>query len=353
MAKNMGEEKIKRIALDISDYKMLKAMCTEHNTSIKNLIHSIALYPTIAEIAFQLPKDISADTVCAVDTVDAFAQLWVENIRDNLEMIKTGKDVKDIPQKEEPALVIGAGPSLIRKKHLELLAKKGFNGTIFVTDSILKRCLEHDIVPDYVLTIDGSEKVLSHINHDIIDDHANEIGAIMSTVTHPSVVKRWKGKIFWYEVAIPEIILPNFTRITNILCGKTQFYTSGHVASVGWNVSYEKKHNPIISIGIDLGNPMDVPISEAWNFSTKMEVLNDEEKVKEYYKNYYHHTVFNTDCYYDTATLAFINSSRNQLKLMAKHGTRIINCTEGGTLEGEGIECMRFDDYLKSQKQEG
>lgn len=349
MVKKM-EERLKRIAIDLPDYKILKAMCTEHQTSLRSLLHRIAIHPTIAGLAFQLPKEITADTEVTVDTIDVFAQLWVENIRDNFETIKAGKDIRDMPQKEGPALIIGAGPSLTRKKHLDLLAEKGFNGTIFATDSILKTCLEHGVVPDYILMIDGSEKVLSHIDHDIVDEFANKIGAIMNVVTHPTVVKRWKGKIFWYETAIPDIMLPNFTRIINILFEKTQFLTSGHVASIGWNVAHEKRHNPIVSIGIDLGNPMDVPIEKAWNFNDKMDILKDVEKVREYYKNYYHHTVFNTDCYYDPATLSFLNGSRIHLKLIAKQGIRVINCTEGGSLEGEGIECMRFADFLEENR---
>lgn len=345
----MSKKKEKKtIAIDHSDYKTLKAMCRKYEASLRDLIHRLAIYPEFTGNVLQLPSEITTDTLINLGTIDNFLPLWVANTRDNLDAIKAGKDIKDIPQKNEPALIIGAGPSITRKKHLELLAKKEFNGTIFATDSILKSCLEHGIVPDYALIIDGTEKVLSHIDHNIIDDYANEIDAIMCVFTHPKVVKRWKGETFWFENIIPDALVPNVTRIINLLCDKTLLVTSGHVSSAGWAVAFDRGRNPIISIGVDLANPMDVPIEKAWNYEDKIRVLN-REKIKELYKNYHHHTVFGTDCYYDPESSFFITNSLIHLKLIAEKGVRMINCTEGGTLEGEGIECMNFEDYLNSQ----
>jgi hypothetical protein len=96
---------------------------------------------------------------------------WMDNIRDNFDKIKNGKDVREIPKTDLPAIVIGAGPSLHRNNHLKMLSESGFDGKIFVVDRVLKDCLDNGVVPDYVLVLDGSDKIMHYIDHDIIDDH--------------------------------------------------------------------------------------------------------------------------------------------------------------------------------------
>src|SRR5262249_38246228 len=50
----------------------------------------------------------------------------------------------------QAAFVIGAGPSLQRRRSLERLAATGFAGAIVSVDSALGACLRHGIVPDLV-----------------------------------------------------------------------------------------------------------------------------------------------------------------------------------------------------------
>lgn len=344
--------KAKTISVNISDYKVLKGICAKYKLSIRDLLHRLAIYPEFTKNALQLPPEITLEAISNVATMDKLLPMWLENIRNNFEKIKTGKDIADIPHKNEPALIIGAGPSLVRKKHLELLAEKGFNGTIFAADSILKSCLEHGIIPHYVLTLDGSEKILPYLNHDIIDDHANKMGAIICVSAHPTVVKRWKGEIFWFENSVGDAVLPNVARTINLLCKKTELMTAGHVSSAGWSVAFARGRNPIVLIGVDLSYPMDVPIEKTWYFDEYMKYFsNDIKKVRDVYKNYYHHTAFGTDCYCDRGVfLPYRNYSLMQCKAASEKGVRMINCTEGGSLEGEGLECMKFEEYLDSQK---
>src|SRR5262245_66239738 len=55
----------------------------------------------------------------------------------------------------DTAIVIGAGPSLRRRKSLERLAASGYAGAIVAVDSGLGACLRHGIVPEVVGTVDA------------------------------------------------------------------------------------------------------------------------------------------------------------------------------------------------------
>src|SRR5262250_2876572 len=54
----------------------------------------------------------------------------------------------------EAAIVVGAGPSLYRRRSLERLRDAGFAGTIVAADGALGACLRHGIVPHVVVTVD-------------------------------------------------------------------------------------------------------------------------------------------------------------------------------------------------------
>lgn len=277
--------------------------------------------------------------------------IWIENISNNLLTIKSGKDISEIPESRKPALIIGAGPSLKRHNHLELLKKNEFNGIIFATDRILKDCLNSGIIPDYVAIMDASPKIFNYINHKIVDKFADKTTAIMAVQTHPSVVKRWKGDIFWYNTSIDETIIPNLNYIMYLLTKKTELPTAGHTSSLAWNAAFFVfKSNPIVIIGMDLSYPLDTPIEETWYYEGYLKRYNnDKNKVRSLYKKY-HHSVFNTDCYYDPVFGYYITDSLFQLTEFAKTGRKIYNCTEGGAIEGEGINCMSLKKYLESQK---
>lgn len=338
--------------IEISEevYTALEEICNKHNLSINDLFHRLVTYPEITENALRLPQEISNEMAVATQTLQNKLPLWLNNMRKNFDAIKTNKDITDIPKSNTPALVIGAGPSLKRKNHLEILAEKGFDGIIFATDRILKDCLEQSIIPDYVLIADGSEKILDYINHDIVHEYASKIGAIMCTITHPSVVEEWKGEIYWFINFISQDIHPNIGKVLQSLLKKTMITTAGHVSSLGWGIGVTIGCNPIVLIGVDLSYPEDVPMEQTWYYSGyEKRFKGNKERIRSVYKHY-HHNFFNTDCYYDPFFDAYITCSLSHFNVMSQKGLKIINCTGGGAIEGKGVECMNFDDYLESNQ---
>lgn len=350
-AKNYIEGRA-RISIQKNVLRALNEICIEKNKTLDGLFKRLVLYSGMAEQILTFPDEINQSMIIDVQTVTQKIPLWMSNVRENFAAIKGGKDIKDISVVENtPALIIGAGPSLHKNKHLELLAETGFKGNIFATDAILKDCLEYGIVPDYVLFVDASDKIYHFIDHDIVDKYADKLTAIMCITTHPSVVKRWKGDIYWFNTVMEEFYAPNVGHILQLLTHGTILSTGGHCAGLGWTFAILRRHNPIVLIGTDLSYTTDFPIEETSLYAIYLNALKGNKKeVLKVFDNHYHHNFFNTDCYFDRVFEHYTNIAKAQFKLALEQGVKIINCTEGGTLEGENIECMYFKDYLDANQ---
>lgn len=352
MAKKQKTGRI-RIRVERDILEDLKKMCKSKGHDIDGLLKRLVLYPNLTEQLLSFPDEINMSMMIDANTIAYLLPLWMDNLSENLARIKEDNDIKDIPQVDNlPALIIGAGPSLYRKKHLELLAEKGFNGHIFATDAVLKDCLEHGVIPDYVLFIDASDDIYHFVDYDIVDKYADKVAAIMCVAVHPSVVKRWKGKIYWYQALIEELYGPNVNHILELITHTTSFGLGGHCSATGWAFAILKGHNPIGLIGVDLSYPTDIPVEETrmYKFHLNETYKGNKEETLKSFDKHYHHKFFNTDCYYEPLFEHYTNVAKKQFKILSTTNIKVINCTEGGTLEGEGIKCMWFSDYLDSHQ---
>lgn len=326
----------------------LNPLRKKYGLSLKKFVRQLALYPDIVEQALKLPSEITANMLVDTTTLHSLIPLWLDNVRENFATIKDGLDIMDIPKSDDGALVIGAGPSLYRNHHLDMLTGIGFDGPIFATDRVLVDCLEAGVIPDYVLVLDGSEKILKYIDHNIVDEH--QLSAIMCTTTHPSVVERWGGEIYWFTNSISEDIAPNVAFFLQHLLKKTELSTAGHVSSVGWSVAHTMGCREIALIGVDLSYPMDVPMDETPYYDRYARAFDgDVDKIQQCYTSY-RHEYFGTNCYYDEVFKSYIASSLAHFESAVATGCRVINCTGGGAVDGPGVDCMLFSDYLEKRK---
>ena len=239
-------------------------------------------------------------TAIAAQCVTRKSQLWLENIRENFDLIKDGLDVLEAPCAEH-VLVIGAGPSLERHKHLELLADRGFDGTVIATDRIVIPCLDAGIEPDYVVFLDAHEKIFAFVN----DPRCQKLASIMCASTHPRVVYSMGPRRYWFVNSIPNEIAANMNYILTSLTKKSALATAGHCGSAGWSAAYRLGAKEIYLIGIDLSG-MNEPVI-------------DQD---------------------------YVTCSTGQIAGAAARGCRIVNCTEGGALIGDTIEQRRLQDVL-------
>ena len=216
-------------------------------------------------------------------------------------------------------IIIGAGPSVFEKNHLELLAKSNYNGTLLITDKMLKPCLDAGITPQrfsrfFVFTIEDLEIIA---NFFIETPHSNKIKVICSKRTKKSVIDKILSNN--YNISIDDW---DYLQVTP------------NVGLMAFCFAWRKLAiNEISLIGMNQGmKNMSIPMPE------------NSEAFDLFYKK-----VFNPDLdemSYLNPTMQLWREAFYDFMYLMPKDTEVINCTEGGSLFGNGIKNMRFEDWL-------
>jgi hypothetical protein len=302
---------------------------------------------------------------------EAQMPLWCKNFAENLPYIREGKAVNDLEGygKGKAAIIVGAGPSLWRNKHLELLAESNFDGVVLISDKVLKDALKAGITPDnfdiLVGTVDGNRDLIWKLYDDpIIDKYGSKIKALFTTTAAPNARERAEKagiEIYWFNPVFDDWQRSeSFTRLLGMMTSTEKrpkgigcLRGGGNVGSALWIASFSVLNsNPIGLIGIDLSYLPETPIEETPYYKKILEAAGGDVNLaaKHFIKIY--NPYFNC-----SALLDFIFDSYRKVWLeLARRTPReylTINCSEGGSLFGEPyIYCMRFKDYLDHYKDE-
>lgn len=137
-------------------------------------------------------------------TIRQCLDIWMENFANNLPEIKAGKDIRELKPVGGPALVVGAGPSISKYKQLDTLVASNFRKTIIATDKMLIPLLKKNIVPQYVVCVDGYAECLRYFNDPLVEKHKDEIKAIFTTFVHPSTISTFKGEKYFFHTAMDD-----------------------------------------------------------------------------------------------------------------------------------------------------
>ncbi|MDD3172604.1 MAG: DUF115 domain-containing protein [Herbinix sp.] len=147
--------------------------------------------------------------------------------------------IEDIP-KDLPAIIVSAGPSL--DKNIQYLKMAKGKAIIFAVDTALKYLLKHDIMPDFIVTLDAA-KSPKHF----ADDRFKEIPLLCKSVSNPGVLELHKGR---------KILFSNEEFIDTIYkrLGKKQVFlhTGGSVSTAAYSICVALEFKRIIFIGQDL-----------------------------------------------------------------------------------------------------
>ena len=117
----------------------------------------------------------------------AMIDLWMYNFARNVSYILDGDSAKSLSvfknkqktlKNHKPdcsAVVIGGGPSVYEKNHLETLANSNYKGAILCTDRMLIPCLKNGITPKkfpqfHVLTMDPYQITIKFYNDKIVKE---------------------------------------------------------------------------------------------------------------------------------------------------------------------------------------
>ena len=303
--------------------------------------------------------------------------LWLHNFSRNIPDLIEGKSIKSLsvfdssnPLKKNEksygsAIVIGAGPSLYEKNHLELLAESDYDGTILLTDRMLRRCLKKGITPDkfskfFVLTIDPYLDTANFYDDQIIKKHGSSIKCILTTCASPDTVKICRKNdldIYWYHPLIDDFRkLESINKIMNIMSksvlnpkGFPGLQTGGNVGTFSWVFSWAiLGKSPTALIGLNLGYLGDTKIEDTAHYNELLKICYSHEDVIKKYKK-----ILNPDLGCEILLDPVFDYYREALLDLVKRTpswTRTVNATEGGSLFGDGIENMTLCDFLAKNK---
>jgi hypothetical protein len=299
-----------------------------------------------------------------------FYDMWVQNFALNLNNIWNENSAKNLypikknSTQKNSAIVIGRGPSINAKNHLQILANSNFSGIIICTDGALIDVLKAGVTPDkfpnfYVVTIDAAEIIATLYDHPIVDKFGKDIKGIFTTVSHPKTLERarkaniqinWMHALFDYVEGKKSFnqISALMTRTKHHVNGLPAIQTGGNVGTSSWFVGWKiLKCDVIALIGIDHGWTEDVPweiIMSHGNSTNKIDIDQNNPNFEKLFPKV-HNPDFDCNCildpvfqYYSTALKEFIFRSPESVTT--------INATEGGSIFGPRINSMKFNEFL-------
>ena len=270
------------------------------------------------------------------------------------------KTIRDIKPDPRPCLVISAGPSLQRAGILGRLKFSGKRPLIVCADGAYIQCLKAGIIPDWVVTLDPSPRIVRWFGQRFEDEYfqrqdlditireeqenvalvdANKVPLVICTTSPQNVVERTKDfDRYWFAPLVDDPATKG--SITARICESTKapgLNTGGTIGTLG--VIFTKlslASQSIAVVGTDFGYYADTPLekTQEWN------MLKSEKDVHDFYPVVNGHW----GAGYTSPTYEFYR--RNLMDLLEANNVTITNCSGGGFLRGRNVICEELEEWL-------
>jgi len=299
---------------------------------------------------------------------------WIGNFAKNLDLISNENSAKKINDfldnkidEKSSAIVIGRGPSLKKNKHLELLSKSDYDGTIICCDGALIDVLKNGVTPDkfkkfIVTSIEPYKRIEKYYIDEVVKSYGNKILAILPVIANPDVVailQQYKVNIFWIHLLFDlNEGKKSFNYITSKIIrsrineGLPAIQSGANVGTSSWFIAWKIIGVPnVCLIGINHGWDIDDPIEKIISHGYE----NKEKKIDPDAKNItkFVKKVFNPDfnCYaLQDPIYQFYSETFKEFISRSPSWLNTINATEGGVIFGKKIQSMKFADFLAKHK---
>tara|TARA_B100001750_G_C15521574_1_gene612025 strand:- start:5699 stop:6673 length:975 start_codon:yes stop_codon:yes gene_type:complete len=315
-------------------------------------------------------SDLEQQTAMEQVMKDVFYQSYdnfIQNFALNLPYIWNDPSARELDHTSNPnynknehsAIVIGRGPTVKKKKQLELLAESDYQGNIVCCDGKLIEALNAGVTPDkfpnyFVVTIDPYPQVLAHYDDVIVDKFGSKIKGVFTTVTDPSVQERARKagiKIHWFHSLFDynegkksfNQISALMVRAKNHTNGLPAIQTGGNVGTSSWFVSWKILNcSTVCLIGINHGYGED----DSWEDHIKLSNIDKKSKnFQKWFKRAYNPDF---DCYFiQDPIFQFYSLELKEFISRSPDWVTTINATEAGAIFGEKIKSMKFEQFLK------
>lgn len=282
-------------------------------------------------------------------------QLWFSNLGENMAVIRHGLDVSQLPRHDgETALVIAAGPSVLRHNQLNTLCKYGFNGPIIVVDKILSDFLSIGFTPSAVISCDGDPQIAQFFNclpskaQPWTTSPENALPVVLNALTiSPMVVKALsfsQNNIYWYISFVDDPQEPkSLTRVVRYMTDKTMLQSLGNVGGTAWNLALYLGCTRIGLMGLDYGYPADTKLEDTIYYKAYTQLVKEKdiENCFRIVKNPLGNDVL-TDLNWDVYKKVFLAYSK-----VAKADT--VNLSPDSSLFGPRIRFQSLEDFLSDK----
>lgn len=314
------------------------------------------------------------------------AEIGFKHAQDNLPyMTKTILDVpKPDASKGRAAIAMSAGPSLHRRRTIERVRDGAFTGTIVAADGALGHCLRNGVVPDYVVTVDphpywiirwfGDPDLKNRPEDDyfrrqdldpalnsreqerneelieLVNEHGPKIKVIIATCVAPNVTRRCLQAgmpLYWWNPICDDYDDPaGHTRRLYDMTRMPCMVTGGNCGASAWIFAKAiLERDPVAMVGMDLGYAPGTPLQKTQYYHELIKFYPEDRLEQAYIKMHNPHLneTWFTDPTYYWYRQCFLD-------VVKQSGWTAQNCTEGGTLFGEGIEWMALDHFITEQQ---
>ena len=221
---------------------------------------------------------------------------------------------------EPRAIVIGAGPSIYKQNHLRRIADSNFEGFLFISDSMLKPCLQNNITPDkfkmIVCTLEDFLPVfaLPYFDGAQIRLWAPLIRIVKAKRVRPAVIDILEKQGFMIETTEdPEI---NISCNVGLMCWKLASLVCNKVALVGIDHAFDESYIPPAKQYDDIYKSCFEEIENP--YTNQKLILNP----------------------------LFISWRIEFLELIEAKRVKTYNCTGGGSIFGRDIEYLELEDFI-------
>lgn len=277
---------------------------------------------------------------CLIETINAmrinrntalyFAEQWQSNFMENIEFIFKSVPVKSFFDsfKNIPAVIVSAGPSL--DKNIRLLKEAKGSCIIICVGTALKALIKEKIEPDFVVSIDGSEKNFKHF-----DGYSVNAPLLYDLTVYPKILRKYKGPLVIGQIAsefstlFEEKLLIEFGRLS----------AGPSVANLSLDFAYKMGCDPIIFIGQDLAYLDNRTHASGTTYEKDRIKESSDEKEYIYVDGNYEDKVLT-----DRVLLSFKTWFENYI--YGHQDRTYINATEGGALI-KGTKIISFKEAIE------
>lgn len=296
------------------------------------------LFPEFYINLLKKVKNIQKSNIVHENTIIKYSEIWQENFSENLISLFEDRNLVKLEKKYTcPVIIASGGPSLT--KQLPLLEKVKDNIIIIVAGSTINSILAYGIIPDYVASIDTTEKsynqfkglglndsslLYSVFNNPKIRGEFNNRGYAFTASADKTIHRYLTDRI---DLNLPEIV--GGGSVAQYAYSLAQYITSGPIALIGQDLAFTNNQSHAAN------NKQTETVEESWKTSDNMFIV----------EGYDGQDVW-TSSMFNTMKITFEEMMENY-----PPKNIVFNCTEGG-VKIKGFEQKTFNDFCEEYIQE-